>query len=386
METMTEKVLLVDDDPAILEALSRHLRKRFDIQTALGGEEALVLVEAEDPFAVVMCDMTMPVINGIEVLDRFRERSPDTVRMMLTGNADQRTAVEAVNRGNIFRFFNKPCSAEEIAGGLDQGIQQYRLIRAERELLEKTLAGSVKVLTDILSMADHASFGRAAAVRDWAREIAPHLQFQDPWRLEIAAMLAPIGRIAIPAEILKKADTGMELSPREKAMVERVPEIGRDLVANIPRMAEVAEIVYYQHRGFDGSGFPEGGAVGTDIPAESRLLRILGDLACLFDGETPDSALIGHLKKAPDPYCPVTLRAVEEWVAREQAKGKKGGNETMVLSVDLLEPGHVLLEDLKTPNGHLVLSAGARLSEIQVQRLRNFQEAWEFKSPVRVTR
>ena len=138
---MNEKVLLVDDDPEVLSALSRHLRRRFDIRVATGGAEALEMAESQGPFAVVLCDMSMPEIDGIEVLGTLRERAPDTVRMMLTGNIDQQTAVAAVNRAQVFRFFNKPFSANEIAIGVQQALRHYRLVLAERELLEETLMG-----------------------------------------------------------------------------------------------------------------------------------------------------------------------------------------------------------------------------------------------------
>lgn len=383
---MSEKVLLVDDDPAILNALGRHLRRKFDIYTAVGGAEALKLADTEGPFAVVMCDMTMPEINGIEVLDRFRETAPDTVRMMLTGNADQRTAVEAVNRGNIYRFFNKPCSADEIARGVEEGLRHYRLVSAERELLEKTLAGSIKVLTDVLSMVDHASFGAAVSIRDWAREIAPRLGLAHPWRLDMAAMLAPIGRVAVPPGILHKADAGESLSAEEQAMIDRVPEIGRDLIGNIPRMHEVAEIVYYQHKGFDGSGFPDSEAVGTEIPVESRVLKILNDLAKLSGGDRPAIELIDKLKDSAEQYCPDTLHVVSEWVADSEAAGAVSGRKQVEIPIKLLQPGYILLDDLKTPNGHLILSAGSQLSEVQVERLRNFQEAWNFEGTVRIAK
>lgn len=383
---MSEKVLLVDDDPAILTALGRHLRRKFDVHTAVGGAEALQLADTEGPFAVVLCDMTMPEINGIEVLDRLRERAPDTVRMMLTGNADQKTAVDAVNRGNIFRFFNKPCSADDIAKGVEQGLRQYRLVSAERELLEQTLAGSIKVLTDVLSMADHASFGRATTIRDWAREIAPRLNLSHPWRLGMAAMLAPIGRVAVPPEILRKADAGETLSEEEQAMVDRVPEIGRDLIANIPRMREVAEIVFYQNKGFDGSGFPDDETVGAEIPVESRLLKILGDLAKLSGGARPGIQLVDKLNDSAEQYCPDTLHIVAKWIADTQMAADAEGRTHVDIPINMLQPGYVLLDDLKTPNGHLILSAGSRLSDVQVERLRNFQEAWDFVGTVRVSK
>jgi CheY-like chemotaxis protein len=156
---MNERVLCVDDDPNVLAGYQRGLRKQWHLETASSGQAALGLLETQGPYAVIVADMQMPGMNGVELLTRARTLAPDTVRIMLTGNADQKTAVEAVNEGHVFRFLNKPCSAEMLALVLDAAVRQYRLVVAERELLEKTLSGSVKILTEILSLQDPRTFG-----------------------------------------------------------------------------------------------------------------------------------------------------------------------------------------------------------------------------------
>jgi len=115
MATATNaKILFVDDDPNILAAMQRNLRKRFTLDTVTGPDEALHTLKTKGPYAVIVADMSMPIMNGAELLEEVRLSSPDTVRIMLTGNADQRTATEAVNRGNVFRFLSKPCAPETI--------------------------------------------------------------------------------------------------------------------------------------------------------------------------------------------------------------------------------------------------------------------------------
>src|SRR5689334_1278964 len=104
-----EKILFVDDDANLLEGFQRQLRKQFSIETAIGGEQALAALCSRGPFAVIVADMRMPSMDGIQLLRKVRAVAPDTVRMMLTGNADQQTAIDAVNEGSIFRFLNKPC-------------------------------------------------------------------------------------------------------------------------------------------------------------------------------------------------------------------------------------------------------------------------------------
>src|SRR5262245_27618563 len=115
---MTEKVLYVDDDANMLATCQRCLRKTLDIETANGPQQGLKALAAHGPFAVVVSDMRMPVMDGIQFLNKVREDSPDTVRIMLTGNADMQTAVNAVNQGNVFRFITKPCTAEALTAAI----------------------------------------------------------------------------------------------------------------------------------------------------------------------------------------------------------------------------------------------------------------------------
>ena len=139
-------ILFVDDELRILQAFERQLRKRFSIRTAESAQEALKILEVDGPCAVIVSDMWMPGMDGIELLARVKNLYPDTVRIMLTGNADQETAIEAVNCGQIFRFLTKPIPPEALTNSLDLAIREYRLITAEKELLSQTLKGSVNVL------------------------------------------------------------------------------------------------------------------------------------------------------------------------------------------------------------------------------------------------
>ena len=137
---MTEKILLVDDDPNILNGYRRSLRKRFRFDTACGAEEALSVIEQKGPFAVVVSDMRMPGMDGLQLLTRLREICPDTMRIMLTGNADQKTAVDAVNRGQVLRFLNKPCAPDTLASAIEAGLSQYTQTLEKHAVLEQSAA------------------------------------------------------------------------------------------------------------------------------------------------------------------------------------------------------------------------------------------------------
>jgi serine phosphatase RsbU (regulator of sigma subunit) len=132
-----EKILLVDDDFMVLEGLRRQLRDQFNIETALGGRQALKMIETNGPYAVIVTDYLMPEMNGIELLSRIKQNHPATVRMMLTGSDDTETAIKAVNEGNIFQFHVKPCSADLMRGSLKSGLEKYRKISLANMQLNK---------------------------------------------------------------------------------------------------------------------------------------------------------------------------------------------------------------------------------------------------------
>jgi diguanylate cyclase (GGDEF)-like protein len=124
---MPEKILIVDDEINILQAIKRQLRGKFDIDLAQGGEEALALINDNGPnYAVVVSDMNMPGINGLELLEYFKIQSPNMIRIMLTGNADQETAQKAVNQGEVFRFLTKPCTPEQLIEVIGLALDCYR--------------------------------------------------------------------------------------------------------------------------------------------------------------------------------------------------------------------------------------------------------------------
>ena len=128
---MNEKILFVDDDPDILEAYQRRLGKALQVDTARGGAHGLRAILSDGPYAVVVADMHMPVMNGIDFLARVKEVAPDTVRIMLTGNASLKITIQAVNTGGVFRFLTKPCPPEVMGEALVAAINQYRIAKGE---------------------------------------------------------------------------------------------------------------------------------------------------------------------------------------------------------------------------------------------------------------
>ena len=375
---MSQRILCVDDDRNILDAYQRALRKQFLLDTALGGEEALAAIAQHGPYAVVVADMRMPGMNGVQLLARIKEIMPDTVRMMLTGNADQQTALDAVNEGQIFRFMNKPCPPEKFARALEAGLRQYGLITAERELLTHTVRGSIKVLCDVLSIVCPEAFGRASRICRLVRQLCLEVGIERAWQIDIAAMLSQMGCITVPEKILAKVHQGRELSPAERDVYQGHPRTGRELIANIPRLEEVAEIIGYQEKLYDGRGVPADYVMGKKIPLGSRILKLVMDWDILVStGVSPQMALaeINDRKGWYDPALVGALRKVlnitEAHVIRR-------------CRISDLVDGAVLADDVVSTHGTLLCSKGQEVTAAIRLRLRNYAVNVGIARPIKV--
>lgn len=372
---MNQKILFVDDDANLLEAIQRGLRKQFTVDIAVGGDEGLHRIASDGPYAVIVADMQMPGMTGLEFLRQAQNTAPDSVRMMLTGNSDLKTAVDAVNDGCVFRFLNKPCPPPTLAPALDAGLEQFRLKRAERDLLENTLGGAVKVLTEILSLTDPVSFDRSGKLKDYVRDFMPSANLNVAWELELAAMLSQIGRVTVPPAVLQKERDGISLLGSEKDILNQVPEFGARLIEKIPRLENVATIVRYQHKHFDGSGMPAESLAGEDIPIGARILKVLGDLVDLECRAVSRAAAIQRMQERVGFYDLTVLAAVSRWcdVALGELSGKRL-NDPHALRIDELCIGQVLAEDLRTPDGLLIVAANTKLTSMLLVKLLNFNK------------
>ncbi|WP_085372292.1 HD domain-containing phosphohydrolase [Magnetospirillum sp. ME-1] len=383
MPELSDKILVVDDDANLLAGIKRLLGQKLAITTAEGGIEALGKAQNEGPFAVVVCDMRMPGMDGVEVLRRLQEISPDTSRIMLTGNADQKTAVDAINTGQIFRFFNKPCSMATLTEGILAGIRQHRLVTAEKVLLEGTLSGSIALMNDVLSMVAPESFQRSLRLRGWSLQLAASMGMDAPWELELAATLARIGEISVPSEVLARHRSGSRLAPVEEEMLARVPETGAALVRKIPRMAPVADAIAYQEKWFNGKGLPQDGKAGQDIPLNARILHVLLALDAIGSGELTRSGFAA-LEKMPGRFDPAVLTAAARGLSAMVVD--EASFTRLEIPSTGLRPGDYLEAQLELENGKLVLAAGQTITDALFVRLQNLHKMYKFREPVRVRR
>ncbi|MCS6242355.1 MAG: response regulator [Opitutus sp.] len=383
---MSNLILAVDDEPLILRAYQRSLGEQFTLHTAEGPAAALKMLEAEE-YAVILTDLKMPGMDGVQFLQAARALRPDTVRLMISGHADMGDALNSINQAGVFRLMLKPCAPEQVAAALNAGLEQYRLITAEKQLLEGTLNGAIQALTDILSLLDAEAFGQAQLRRSLAREVALALK-QPTWSFEIAAQLAEIGRATLPPSVNEKLKNHQPLSAAETKLVERVPEFSSRLLQRIPRLEAVTQAVLYQDKHFNGAGYPENKIAGAAIPLEARVLHAIKALLTIVRKGTSPTEAISLLKQGPERYEPAVVLALYASVKVFEAAAKpvttNGLTAPSAVSLAKLEAGMTLRANVTTPNGLILLTAGTRLTEAHLQRLQNFAEINGVTEPIAI--
>jgi CheY-like chemotaxis protein len=377
---MADRILFVDDDPNILAAMRRNLKEQFCIATAGGPNEALALMEKHGPFAVIVSDFKMPVMNGIELLSKTMVRWPDTVRILLTGEADISAGIGAVNQGRVFRFLTKPCLPTPLSLTLKAAIEQHHLIQAERILLEETLRGSFQVLAEVLSFADPAAFSRASRLRLIVKALIEELKVSNGWEFEIAAMLSHIGCITIPEEILQKVCSGEALSADEQTLYASHAETGARLLENIPRLETVVHIIRHQLDPLQP--LPSTADLGT---VDRKLLGLhLLKTAIEIDGKSAKPSLPATVAE-PRPLeveegeSPRLRRASHLIIGSLRRVGV-----VPVLFSDL-KVGMTLVGGVRDRNGLVLLARGNVISASVLECLRRLREQRGIREPIEVT-
>ena len=240
------------------------------------------------------------------------------------------------------------------------------------------MRGSVKVLTDVLSLANPTAFGHASRVRQVVQKLCAQLNVEQAWQCEIAAMLSQIGCVTVPPDTLAKIYHGQSVKADELQMFEAHPEVGRDLVANIPRLEQVAQIIAYQHKHFDGSGNPTDSLAGTDIPLGARILKVALDYNTLTWSEDTDARILAELRMRSGWYDPEILAALETIAGLEAAL------EVVEIGVKDLRTRMILAADVMANDGTLLIGKGQEVTPAMYQRLRNFAKTRGVVEPVYV--
>ncbi len=375
---MNKRILFVDDDENILRSFARNLKADYQVSTATGPEQGLATLKKSKAFAAVISDLKMPGMDGIAFLQKVATTHPATIRVMLTGFADLEVAMNAVNKGHVFRFLTKPCDLDTLKATVGAAVEQYRLMRSERVLLEKTLKGCIEVLTETLSLVNPEAYGRATRLRRYVQAVAGQFMTKGLWKYEMAAMLSQLGCLIVSEEAVRKAALGKELVGEDLQLFQMAPEIGRNLLEKIPRMGDIAHMVAYQMKGFDGSGFPLDNVAGEDIPQGARLLKLVLDFdAEVTGGKTWGEAFLALEKKA-EQYDPELMYYLEG------ALGTAARYKTVKLPVKKLRKGMMLHQDVRATTGVFLARQNLEINDVILSRLLGFAKTVGVVEPIEV--
>ena len=354
------RVLFVDDDPDFLAAIARNLRSsQFEVTTAQSPAIGLETLEKKGPFAVLVSDLRMPGMGGVDLLRNARRLAPDTTRVLFTGQLDIEHALSAVNEGAVFRFILKPSPVIVVATTVRAAAEQNRLVTAERVLLEQTLRGCIQALTEVLGLASPLAFGRAARVRETVSLLATAMGVSEKWQVEIAAMLSQIGCVTLPPATLEKVYTGEDLTEPELGMIGRLPGVIEQVLSHIPRLEPVMEILRCVQKRFDSA------RSGEELPWGARALRIVLDLDRLENKLESRPAALNTMAERKGWYDASMLKLLTE------LRSERLGSEFCELPLIALAPGMVLAKDLRLRNGILYMARGQEITPGALEKLRN---------------
>jgi DNA-binding NarL/FixJ family response regulator len=379
MTTNKIRVLCVDDDPSLLNALKRTLRKEIDLTVAQSAIDGLRALEKDGPFAVVISDQNMPKIKGTTFLAKVAKHFPLTVRIMLTGNSDQFTAISAVNEGGVFKFLNKPCRMEDMMEAIQEAYAHHLVIKQERAVLEETLTGSLNLLTDMLSMTHPKAFQRANLVHVWAKQAAPAFDISDEWELLVASKLWPLSYLLLPDELIQKRNKGEPLNESDDVQIAKAYLAVSQMLQNVPRLDKISRILLLSCRGASEA------VEAKRRPRSAELLRILINLSFLADvttGKVSKDAFKRMMSEAKGMDVSL-LKALPSVL---KAAGKSSSEEIRVVQALYLKVGDVLLTDLHDSQGRLLLASGQDVTESLHSKIHQLNRHTPITAEVKVVR
>jgi len=406
----TRTVLCVDDEKNILSALHRLFRAQgYQVLTGESAHTGLTLLENHE-VDLVISDMRMPGMDGVEFLEQVRLRSPDSIRLLLTGNSDVRLILDAVNRGEIYRYITKPWDDHDMLLVVRHALERKAMVEEQQRLealthsqneqlrgwnqdlevrvaertaelqtsnekLKRTFLTSIRVFSSIIELRGTNLAGHSRRVADLARRLAVRLgvDARETQQIFIAGLLHNIGKVGFSDSMLE-----MPVSRMNGDMLgqyRRYPERGEQLLMPLEDLREAAAIVRAHQERFDGEGFPDRRA-GLDIPLGARILALASDYDNLQIGVLterqlrPDQAARIIIDSRGKRYDPLVVAAFEELMS---GRGAVEPKRDRALRVAELRPDMRTTRDLVRSDGSLLLSADHVLTERMIRQIADFE-------------
>jgi response regulator RpfG family c-di-GMP phosphodiesterase len=392
-----KRVLIVDDEAVVLTALSKTLEHEgYEVVTAEDPLEAIHRIHTT-PFSVILSDQQMPALSGLEFLAQAKEIQPNATRILITAVLSLNTVIEAINRGEVYRFIVKPWLREELlvtirnaalryemlcrnaslqtqttamnqqlGAQLAQLDAQNRELRELNETLRKNLDRSVQLCLKTMGTFYPLLGQKARRVFAICQAMADTLQLPEDQRrvLEIGSRLCDIGLVGVPRELIRKwQETPNVLTAEERALVELHPALGQELVAFVADLEAVGPTIRAHHERYDGQGYPDK-LVGEQIPWLARLLAVAVAYA---DHPSNDAEALESIKTGSgQAFDPDAVRAFLRCLPQAEVPRSQ---RSVLLSE--LQPGMVVAQGIYTAFGVLLIPEGQTLAEPHINLLRN---------------
>lgn len=393
--SQVRKVLFIDDEENILNSLNRIFRRdSIEARFTTDPEEAFRMV-SEEEFALVVSDQRMPKIEGVEVLQRIQTISPKSVRMMLTGYADIKSAMRAVNDGNVFRFLAKPWNEQELRAAIEAGLAQYDLIEENRRLqaltthqnkeltqfnedLERTVAertqeieklntdlkqaffSTIKMLGSLGGILNPSREGHSRRVAKMAGFIAKDLNMpeKDTFEVQVAAFLMSLGSLAGTA-----AAQGSTMPSAVK--------LSAKIASLIPNIGKAPFYVLHQLEHFDGHGKPDG-LSAEQIPLGSRIIAAASAYDELLhlgamNMASPTNSLDELKKESGTKFDPKVIRSLETYVTNHLIESS-GEFEQSVHLMEL-HPNMITSRPILSKRGEVLVGKDFTLNDEVLENL-----------------
>jgi response regulator RpfG family c-di-GMP phosphodiesterase len=402
------EILIVDDEPLVLEMLKHSLeREGFHVVATTNPLKALTILNTQD-FAVIISDQRMPEMAGLDFLVESRKLRPHCSRILVTAVLDLPVIVEAINRGEIFRFVAKPWLREELVATVRNAVQRHDLItrndalQAETQQLNAQLReanaalqskvhaveeekqrvdaanrelatryeSSLELCRRILTTYDPIVGGQIKALVEFAELMAATEHFTDTERhaLKSAARLCDLGLIGMPREMVRALRNGTDrLSERERVQLQSHPIYSQTLAALVDNRPEVGEVIRAHHERFDGLGYPDGIA-GKSIPWAARCLAVA--VGFVESGLPKAAALQAILSRSGRDYDPEAVRLFIKVSHLVQLP-----KQVREITLAELAPGMVLASGIFSPHGLLLISEGQPLNEATIAKINSHNNA-----------
>jgi len=404
LSSAAPSLLIVDDEPIVLAALKETLeREKYHVVASTNPLKALEILRTQQ-FAVIISDQRMPEMMGLDFLIESKKLNPLASRILITAVLSLPTIVDAINKGEIFRFVAKPWLREELTATVKNAISRYQLV-AENERLtlearrlneqlsiaNSALAGQIKFLEEqksalasanrelstsydrslelcsrILSTYDPYLAGQTKAMVEIARKMAETEHFIEKERriLKASAWLCDLGLIGIPRETLRLFRTNPDrLSEPDRLTINSHPIYSQTLASYVDSQAEVGETIRAHHERFDGAGFPDG-LSRESIPWTARCLAVA--VWFVESGLPKDQAIESVLSQSGAALDPEAVRLFLKVTHLLQLPRQV--NEVLL---EELQPGMVLAHGLYSPHGLLLVGEGQTLNANTISKIRN---------------